>query len=110
MTRCAKGDPTRGTPCVVAARNPLRYSPVLRATNYGFDAVRMCEQLQRYFSLRGADAITDHGAENVDIAKRTSTETFFAALSTRHSGIAVVVFKHRTLLGGVGIELASYRF
>ena len=30
--------------------------------------------------------------------------------TTRHLGIAVVVFKHRTLLGGVGIELASYHF
>ena len=30
--------------------------------------------------------------------------------TTRHFAIAVVVFKHRTLLGGVGIELASYSF
>ena len=36
----------------------------------------MCEKLQRYFTLRGADAITDHGAENVDTARWTSMETF----------------------------------
>ena len=47
-----------------------------RTTNYGFDAARMCEQLQRSFTLRGADAITDHGAENVDTVQRTSTEIF----------------------------------
>ena len=29
---------------------------------------------------------------------------------TRRLGIAVVVNKHRTLLGGVGIELASWSF
>ena len=38
----------------------------------------MCEKLQRYFTLRGADAITDHGAENVETAQRTSTEICFA--------------------------------
>ena len=30
--------------------------------------------------------------------------------TTRQSAIAVVGNKHRTPLGGVGIELASYRF
>ena len=41
--------------------------------NSVFDAARTCEQLRRFFTLRGADAITDHGAENVDTAQRTST-------------------------------------
>ena len=61
---------------MVAARSLIRCGSVLRATNYGFDAARMCEQFQRSFTLRGADAITDHGAENVDTAQRTSMETF----------------------------------
>ena len=60
----------------VAERSPIRCGPAWRAIHYAFDAARMFEQLQRYFTLRGADAITDHGAENVDIAQRTSMETF----------------------------------
>ena len=61
---------------VVAERSPIRCGPVWRAIHYAFDAARMFEQLQRYFTLRGADAITDHGAENVDTVQRTSTEIF----------------------------------
>ena len=48
--------------------------------NSVFDAARTCEQLQRFFTLRGADAITDHGAENVDTAQRISTEIFLRPL------------------------------
>ena len=83
MTRCAMGDPTRaqcGTLCVVAARSPLRCGPVWRATNYGFDAARMCEQLQRSFTLRGADAFTDHGAEKSATAEKTTVEIFLRPL------------------------------
>ena len=61
---------------MVAARSPLRCGPVWRAINYGFDAARMCEQLQRSFILRGADAITDHGAENIATAEKTTVEIF----------------------------------
>ena len=46
------------------------------ATNYGFDAAWMCEQLQRSFTLRGADAIADHGAENIATAEKTTVEIF----------------------------------
>ena len=79
MTRCAMGDPTRaqcGTLCVVAARSPLCNGLVWRAINYVFDAARMCEQLQRSFTLRGADAITDHGAENIAISEMITVEIF----------------------------------
>ena len=44
--------------------------------NSVFDAARTCEQLQRFFTLRGADAITDHGAENIATAEKTMVEIF----------------------------------
>ena len=44
--------------------------------NSVFDAARMCKQLQRSFTLCGADAITDHGAEKVATAEKTTVELF----------------------------------
>ena len=43
-----------------------RFLPILQS-----DAARTWEQLQRSFTLREADAITDHGAEHVGTAQRT---------------------------------------
>ena len=37
---------------------------------------RLCDQLQHFGTLRGADAITDHGAEYVVIAQRIPTTIF----------------------------------
>ena len=65
---------------VVAARSPLRCSPVWRAINYVFDAARMCEQLQRSFTLRAANAIANHGAEKVATAEKTTVEIFSRSL------------------------------
>ena len=47
----------------------------------------MCEKLQRYFTLRGADAITDHGAENVVIAQRIPTMIFLRLVVSIFSSI-----------------------
>ena len=55
-------------------------SAVWRAINYFFDPARMCEQLQRSFTLLGADAFTDHGAENVATAEKTTVEIFSRSL------------------------------
>ena len=46
----------------------------------------------------------------MDLVKNFPTKKNLSITTTRQWGIAVVGNQHRALLGGVGIELASYSF
>ena len=48
---------------------------------------RLFDQLQHFGTLRGADAITDHGAENVVIAQRIPTTIFLWPVASFVSSI-----------------------
>ena len=90
LTGRASGRGPSASHCVPMGRSGTGACPP--SMNYVFDAARTCEQLQRHLPLRGADTITDHGAENADTAQRTSTEIFLRPLVSLFLSISFLFF------------------
>ena len=66
----------------------------LQVIYFHFDAARYCEQLQRSVTLRGADAIADHGVEKVDTVETTTAEIFSRPLPL---GLIIFLFSFSRL-------------